>query len=207
MWKKISFLLFLCCFLFPISVFGASDTNQKPKVDMTKDGTITWDTIDTKATTGITWKTEGFTVKTYPILSNKLAGTKEYGNPIYKKPYGKFTNKEEYAKLVGVEDGKYYYTWTIPKDVVDTQIKNAGTTAASLEKNEGKLYLNGFFRTYHNGKVASKYLYDLDGIKSAEAWKNPNDFKDRFDIPVHIRHSQYQLSYSKKNITKERIQH
>src|SRR5699024_10284408 len=164
--------------------FGASDTNQKPIVTMTDKGEITWKSIDTKATTGITWKTEGFTVKKYPVLSNKLAGTKEYGNPVYKKPYGKFTNKEEYAHLDKVSNGKYYYTWTIPKDVVDTQIKNAGTTAASLEKNNGYLYLNGFFRTYHNGKVASKYLYGLDGIKSAEAWRNPNDFKDRFDIPV-----------------------
>ena len=53
-----------------------------------------------------------------------------------------------------------------------------------LEKNNGKLYLNGFFRTYHSGKVASSYIYDLDGIKNAEPWTNPNDFKDRFDIPV-----------------------
>ena len=184
LWKKISFLLFLCCFLFPISVFGASDTDRKPKVDMTPDGKITWQSIDTKATTGITWKTEGYTVKKYPVLSSKLAGTKEYGNPIYKKPYGKFVNKAEYAHLDEVSNGKYYYTWTIPKDVVDTQIKNAGTTAESLEKNDGKLYLNGFFRTYHNGKPYSKYIYDLDTIRKAEAWANPNDFKDRFDIPV-----------------------
>ena len=183
-WTKISFLLCLCCFLFPVTVFASSSTDRKPEVTMTPNGTITWKTVDTKATTGITWKTEGFTTKTYPVLSNKLAGTKEYGNPIYKKPYGKITNKEEYSHLDRIVDGEYHYTWTIPKDVVDTQIKNAGTTAASLEKNEGKLYLNGFFRTYHNGKVASKYLYDLDSIKSAEAWKNPNDFKDRFDIPV-----------------------
>lgn len=184
LYKKISFLLFLCCFFFPITVFGASDTDNKPDVTMTSDGTITWKTIDTKATTGITWKTEGFTIKKYPVLSSKLLGTKEYGNPIYKKPYGKISNKEEYSHLDKVVNGKYHYTWTIPKDVVDTQIKNAGTTAEVLEQNNGYLYLNGFFRTYHNGKVYSNYIYDLDGIKSAEAWANPNDFKDRFDIPV-----------------------
>lgn len=183
-WRKISFLLFFCCFLFPLSVFGASDTNQKPEVRMTSDGKITWKTIDTKATTGITWRTEGYTVKSYKVLTNKLVGTKEYGNPVYKKPYGKFYNKEEYAHLETIKNGKYYYTWTIPKTVVDTQIKNAGVSASTLKTEGGYLYLNGFFRTYHNGKAYSRYLYDLDGIKSAEAWANPNDFKDRFDIPV-----------------------
>ena len=189
LYKKISFLFFLCFFLFPISVLGASDTDRKPKVEMTQDGKITWETIDTKATTGITWKTEGYTVKKYLVLSSKLAGTKEYGNPIYKKPYGKFVNKKEYYELKRVIDGKYYGKWTIPKDVVDTQIKNAGTTAESLEKNNGHLYLNGFFRTYHNGQVHSNYIYDLEGIKKAESWANPNDFQDHFDIPVPY-HSQ-----------------
>ena len=94
-WTKISCLLCLCCFLFPVTVFASSSTDRKPEVTMTPNGTITWKTVDTKATTGITWKTEGFTIKTYPVLSNKLAGTKEYGNPIYKKPYGKITNKVE----------------------------------------------------------------------------------------------------------------
>lgn len=169
-WRKISFLLFFCCFLFPLSVFGASDTNQKPEVRMTSDGKITWKTIDTKATTGITWRTEGYTVKSYKVLTNKLVGTKEYGNPVYKKPYGKFYNKEEYAHLETIKNGKYYYTWTIPKTVVDTQIKNAGVSASTLKTEGGYLYLNGFFRTYHNGKAYSRYLYDLDGIKSAEAW-------------------------------------
>ena len=155
MWKNIIFFISLSFFLFPVSILGASDTDRKPKVDMTSAGTITWETIDTKATTGTTWKTEGYTVKKYPVLSSRLVGTKEYGNPTYKTPYGKIINKKEYSHLKQVVNGKYYYTWTIPKDVVDTQIKNAGTTAESLEKNNGHLYLNGFFRTYHNGQVHS----------------------------------------------------
>ena len=179
-------IFFLLAF-FPSTVLAASDTDSKPEVKMTDDGKIQWKTIDTKATTGIKWKTEGFTVKAYKVLTSALSGTKEYGNPIYKKPYGKFTNKSEYYQLDRVSNGKYYGTWTIPKTVVTKQIQNAGVNATTLKKEGGYLYLNGFFRTYHNGKVYSKYIYDLDGIKKAEAWRNPNDFKDRFDIPVEYK--------------------
>lgn len=183
-WKiSISFFLFLL-FIAPVTVFAASDTDLKPNVKMTDNGTITWKTIDTKATTGITWKTEGFTVKSYRVLTNSLLGTKEYGNPVYKKPYGKFYNKEEYYHLDSIENGKYYGTWTIPKTVVDAQIKNAGVSATTLKQQGGYLYLNAIFRTYHNGKAYSKYIYDFDGIKYAESWANPNDFRDHFDIPV-----------------------
>lgn len=181
--KKI--VLGVCLLLwFPLTVLGVNDTNQKPEVKMTNDRIITWDTYDTKATSKITWKTEGYTIKTYPVLSNDLLRTKEYGNPVYKKPYGLFYMKKEYENILGVYDGVYHIRWKIPKEVVDKQIKNAGTTAQILENNNGKLYLNSFFRTYHNGKVYSPYIYDFYGIKMAESWANPNDFGDYFDIPV-----------------------
>ncbi len=181
--KKI--VLGVCLLLwFPLTVLGAVNTNQKPEVQMTDDRVITWLAYDTKATSKITWKTEGYTIKTYPVLSNDLLRTKEFGNPVYKKPYGLFYTKKEYENIIKLKDGIYHIKWAIPQDVVDKQIKNAGTTAQILEQNNGKLYMNSFFRTYHYGKVHTPYIYDFYGIRKAETWDNPNDFRDYFDIPV-----------------------
>lgn len=176
------FLLFCACFLFPFSV-KAGDLDNKPKVTMIN-GDVVWTTEDKKATAPITWRTEGYTVKNYKVLTSKASSKGEYGAPRAKKPYGGFVNKQEYSHIVGEDSGIYTVRWTIPKDVVKAQCKNAGVSAKTLEEEGGYLYLNGFFRTYHYGKVFSNYIYDLNTITHAASWESPDDFKDHFDIPV-----------------------
>ena len=153
-------------------------TTEKPIVRM-EEGVITFITTDTKATSSIRWKTVGFTVlgKT---CNTKSDSTYSGGNPIALKPYGILDLSK--GDKNSTSDDKYVYTtFSIKKkDVVDALIK-AGLENLAVGST---VYLNGIFQVIHGDHDFGGKIYTLKEIQKAESWRNPNDFVDRFDIPV-----------------------
>ncbi len=150
----------------------AADKTDVNKADMDK-GIIKYTAYDTTATSGTTWRTEGFTVK------NEICSD---GDPT-RNPKGKFMLESGQKTSVVVGD-KTITTFTFPEDVVRTQFDAAKVNSASLKKSGGYVYLNGIFRVYKKGKPASGYKDTLYEIMNAAPWRNPGDFKDRFNIAI-----------------------
>ncbi|MEG2513210.1 MAG: DUF5704 domain-containing protein [Acetivibrio sp.] len=165
---KISMALFISLALFSK---GARAEDQN-KAEM-KEGIITYTTTDTAATTGITWGTEGFTVK------NK----KTYGEP-NGAPKGRFLLKDGEKQSKSVGNGEVKTIFTFPESTVEKQFDAAKVNAQTLEENGGNVYLNGIFQVYHGGRAWGSHRSTLNSIKTAERWRNPRDFEDRFDISL-----------------------
>ncbi len=158
--------------LFNTAQVGAAEDEEINKAIMDK-GIIKYIAYDTTATSGTTWRTEGFTVK------NEVCAD---GDPT-KNPKGKFL-LESGQKISTVIGDKTKTTFTFPEDIVRTQFDAAKVNSASLKKSGGYVYLNGIFRVYKKGKAASGYKDTLYEIMNAAPWRNPNDFKDRFNIQI-----------------------
>ncbi|WP_051650566.1 DUF5704 domain-containing protein [Lachnoclostridium phytofermentans] len=157
-------------------VYAKDNTTEKPKVDMEK-GIIKFITVDTKATTSIRWKTVGFTVRG-KTCNTKGDSTYNGGNPIASKPYGIL----HLVKGVSEPIGEYVYTtFTLKEQDVKDALIDAGLENLTVGST---VYLNGIFQVTHDGKDYGKKKYTLQEIQNAESWRNPNDFVDRFDIPV-----------------------
>lgn len=139
-------------------------------------GSITFKTSDTQATTGIKWKTVGFTITRVPCLS---ASTNNGGYPI-KYKHAMILLRDEWVTS-SQYDGIVKMTFTIPKSVVSSALVKAGMS--DLKSND-IIYLHGIFQVTHNGKNYGSKKYDLPSITNAEHWANPDDFEDRFDIKV-----------------------
>jgi len=170
--KRLRILLYVCILVF----FHAKQADAE-EVGVNKaymdNGIITYETYDTTATSGTTWKTEGFTVKNDVCTD---------GDPT-KNPKGQFMLAPEYKKEF-VYGSTTKTVFTFPEEVVRTQFDKAKINSASLEKTGGYVYLNGIFRVYKKGKAASGYKDTLYEIMHAAPWRNPNDFKDRFNIQI-----------------------
>lgn len=138
---------------------------------------LKFETTDTKATSGIRWKTVGFTVTRERCLSGEKANG---GYPV-KLKHATLWLKEEYKKEETGLGGIVNVTFTIPEKVVTDALFKAGM--GNIQDND-ILYLHGIFQVTHSGKDYGSKKYDLPTIMKAEGWANPNDFRDRFDVEV-----------------------
>lgn len=132
--------------------------------------------IDTKHTSAICWKTIGFhiTKKSYPDGIPKGAkGT------IYLNAKNKITNSSK---------GLVYTTFIWSASEMEKACAKAGVSATSLKKEKNKIYFHSIIQVYNikTGKNIGKPKHTLPAIKTAQNWKNPNDFKDHFNIPVEF---------------------
>ena len=142
-----------------------------------EDGALTFITNDTKAASGIKWKTAGFTITDKPCLGAN-------GNGGYPAKYNHAVIMIEQEDIDSTDLGngiirsKFYLPETeLSKILVDSGF---GDTV----KEGGTLYLNCIFQVTKNGIDYGPLLYDLQGITNAQPWRNPDDFYDRFDIKV-----------------------
>jgi hypothetical protein len=169
--NAITFLICLLSLLLPLNtkVIKAENTENKADIDKAT-GNFTYATTDTKATTNTTWETIGFTVRR----------EKTYGNPLIDGNYAKLMLKSNQKKEEENPDGTVTVTFYLKKSQVNEALKG---TALEGIKDKDILYLNAIIRV-KNGRNGPGPYYTLNSIKNAEAWKNPNDFNDRFDIIV-----------------------
>ncbi|WP_143066312.1 DUF5704 domain-containing protein [[Clostridium] polysaccharolyticum] len=137
---------------------------------------IYFETADTKATSGVRWKTIGFTITRERCLTGKYSNG---GYPLKLRHAVVLLNdewKKERVSDIGVE-----VTFTIPQSVVSRALIRAGMDDL---QHDDILYLHGIFQVTHNGKDYGGKKYSLPDIMSAESWANPDDFRDRFDVKV-----------------------
>ncbi|MFU0827494.1 MAG: DUF5704 domain-containing protein [Lachnoclostridium sp.] len=163
---SISFILLLV--MMPINVKAAIPATE---AIMDENGNFYFTTTDTAATTQTTWETIGFTVRRDECKD---------GNPLKDNKYATFMIKQN-QKIEVREGGEVTVTFYLTKAQVNKAL--AGTDLETIKDND-VLYLNGIFKV-HNGKNGAGPYYTLKSIQNAEAWKNPNDFKDRFNIKIH----------------------
>ncbi len=166
------FLILICLlFLSNGKTVLAVEVDEDKKARMEK-GEVIYTTIDTQATSSIRWKTEGFTVKR----------EKTNGNPT-SKPKGEFMLSSGEKKNIEI-GGKIITTFRFSEEKVRKEFDNAKVNHETLKKTGGYVYLNGIFRVYQNNVPISGYKKTLNAIKNAASWRNPDDFKDRFDIAL-----------------------
>lgn len=158
----------------------------------TENGYIKYETIDTKATTGIRWETVGFTITREKCLSGEY---KNGGCPL-KLEHAIIFLKDEW-KVELVTSNAVYVTFTIPQSVVSTAFIKAGFDEIH---NNDELYLHGIFQVTHNGVNYGTKKYDLPAITNAESWANPDDFRDRFDIKVIYKAPDEPISIQYKTV-------
>lgn len=144
----------------------------------TKDGDITFATVDTKATTGTKWSTVGFTIRR----------DKSKGNPVMDDKYVSMVMKPSYRTVVYQDDGTYLQTFNVPRKDIEAELIHSGIAEYG---DENILYLNGIFSVTRNGVVDKAYYRTLSGIKNAAEWRNENDFNDFFDIKVSFAIDKY----------------
>lgn len=142
-----------------------------------KSGMILFKTIDTAASSPITWETAGFTI----TRTKCIKGPGANGGYPDKMDHAEIILKAGWKQEKLAGGGKKEVTFTIPKDAVDKALINGGFDGI---KPDDTLYLHGVFQVLHGGKRYGTRIYGLPDIMSAERWRNPKDFQDRFDIPV-----------------------
>lgn len=172
----------------------ASESLKGNKAYMTEDGEVVYETYDTTATGGITWRTEGFTVKAVECLD---------GDPMY-KPYGTFWLTEDNKTSTDMGNGKTHTVFRFHEDMVSSVFDDARINGDALETSGGWIYLSGIFRVYQNGKPISGYKRTLNSIMNAAAWRNPDDFRDHFNIELAYKGKRepVYLTVMKKTSTK-----
>ncbi len=171
--KRIVFLaMFLLVFCRGFLVCTYADT----KVQI-KDGNLKFTTQDTKAVSGIKWKTVGFTV-----TMKKCMGSTGNGGYPAKYQHATVMLSDGSVSTKDLHNGKVQSVFTIPESKLTTALMQAGFGDVIIDG--GTVYLNGIFQVTYNGSNHGGRLDNLNAIKYAEAWRNPDDFNDRFDIAV-----------------------
>ncbi|MDD6208430.1 MAG: DUF5704 domain-containing protein [Clostridiales bacterium] len=179
--RRTAFIL-SAVFLCLCALFYAKMASAQNQADVTsEEGKIKYTTIDTKATSGIRWKTVGFTITKEKCLS----GSKANGGYPTKLKYAVIWLEQAEKKRTDLGNGSVKTEFVLSKDAVDKALVQGGFESI---RDEDVLYLHGIFQVVHNGTDYGSKIYSLPEIVKAENWRNPDDFKDRFDIKV-VYHS------------------
>ena len=166
-------------FLFMIVIFmsiGRVKIRAENQITMS-DGNLFFVTYDTKASSTIRWRTVGFTITTKKCLGKTGNG----GYPA-KYQHTKIYLKDTQRISENLSDGRIKNTFTIPESEVTKALIEGGFS--DTLRDGGTIYLNGIFRVTKNGADITGNIDNLNEIKKAQAWRNPDDFEDRFDIKV-----------------------
>lgn len=179
--KKITLFLlcFIMCFLVSYNNSQADTGYDDPADPIYKNGTITWTTVDKKAVTYPTWETVGFTLRPDKCLP--------VGNPRQDSNYATILLQDGWKTSEPIGNtGKINTTFIIPKDNVSKAVEKANVTVETLKDNSYYIYLNGIFHINFSVTRHSAKIYTLKEIMYPGSinWANPNDFRDRFDVPV-----------------------
>lgn len=156
--------------------FSKGISIKAENISLVDDGKIIFRTTDTKATSGVRWKTVGFSI----TRERCLTGIKANGGYPLRMEHAVVYLKDDW-KDERASASKVYVTFTIPQSVVSTALIKAGMGDI---KHDDVLYLHGIFQVTHNGKDYGSKKYSLPAISTAESWANPDDFRDRFDVKV-----------------------
>lgn len=162
-------MITIVLFLVINSSFTLISRAETPHV-VIDNGSLEFTTTDTTATSSTTWTTIGF------HITRKESSI---GDPT-SVPYARIM----LSKGMKFEDpqpsGITYVDFTIPEDIVSKALINAGLSGI---KDNDTIYLHAIHQVMY-GKTKGKVYYTKTGIMNAESWVNPNDFNDRFNIPV-----------------------
>lgn len=190
--KLLAFII-ISCYLFTsfdISSAAANIANVKSEA-----GKIIFKTTDTKASTGVRWKTVGFTITRDKCMS----GPEDNGGDPTKLDHATINLKPEWVE----EDPKgdeIDITFRIPKAIVSKALLNAGFGEI---RNNDIIYLHGIHQVTHDGKNYGGKKYTYSSICNAEEWANKDDFKDRFDIKVEYEGDKEPVQIEYKTSTGE----
>lgn len=157
-------------------------------------GNITWITTDKKAAPKVTsWATIGFTLRADTCKTSNSGKLKvNDGNPRKDSKYATLMLQDDWIETIPSTGVTTKTTFTIPEEAVTKAVKKAKINSLTLQLSGGHIYLNGIFQiNYRNGKDEKilrtrKDIYKLGDIMfpSDVNWSRPQDFRDRFDVPV-----------------------
>lgn len=157
-------------------------------------GQVAYKTKDKTASNDITWRTEGFTLKNTWVDRTNPDTSFEDIDPT-QKPKGSIMFEDlgkECKVSIPYPNGYTITTFTIPSDSIEAAYKNADVDTESLEANGGNIYLNGIFRVYNDGSLATTTYYKtLYKIKNAKGWEDKSDFLDHFNIEIPFEPKSY----------------
>lgn len=169
--KIYELISFICVIMLILPLVPVKKAQAEIDAKMKRDGNFEFTTTDTAATTSTTWRTIGFTVRR--DISE--------GNPLKDDQWTRFWLQDGQKKEIDNEDGTKTVTFYLTKKQVNTSLAAKGME--TIQKGD-VLYLNGIFKV-SNGTNGEGPYYTLNSIKTAESWKNPNDFNDRFDVKIY----------------------
>lgn len=175
-WVKIGFCLFAASLLLLVLQGKRIRAAAHPQMD--KEGNIIFETTDTIATSGTRWSEVGFTIRR----------DKSNGNPIKDNKYAVLHLKDSYRTKKDQGNGTYLVSFKIPKKDVSKALEKAGLNGIG---DEDVIYLNGIFSVIRNGVRDKSYYRTLSSIKGAASWRNPNDFKELFDVKMPFEPDEY----------------
>ncbi|SMG33409.1 hypothetical protein SAMN06295960_1841 [Paenibacillus aquistagni] len=148
------------------------------------DGAIKFITQNTKATTGIRYKTTGFMVYREP----RCEPLKVQCDPSLKGKLAKLPHLTQVGDDIDIGNGRVETRFMIPEIEVSTALENLQLETIS----EGDvLYLSAIFNIYINGNDTGIRYYDLQSIRNAQPWANPNEFRQYYDIEVKYQKDTY----------------
>lgn len=172
----------------------ASDYDDAAKPHYDDDGNITWTTTDKKAAPKVTsWSTIGFTLRADTCKTSQSGKPQgNDGNPRKNNKYATLMLQENWVESKPLDGSTTKTKFTIPQEAVTKAVKKAGINSLTLQLSDGYIYLNGIFQiNYRNGKSEKiirtrKGIYKLGDIMfpSDVSWARPQDFRDRFDVPI-----------------------
>lgn len=188
-------LLITLILLIPIRSNAATndyDDEASPHYD--NKGNITWTTTDKKAAPKVTsWSTIGFTLRADTCKTSQSGKPQgNDGNPRKNNKYATLMLQDDWIESKPSTGVTTKTKFTIPQEAVTKAVKKAGISSMTLQLSDGQIYLNGIFQiNYRNGKSEKvirtrKGIYKLGDIMfpSDVSWSRPQDFRDRFDVPV-----------------------
>ncbi|MEB3103302.1 DUF5704 domain-containing protein [Ferviditalea candida] len=175
--KKFVSMLLACFFL--LNFLSLVVHAEVPAVRI-KEGKIKFDVTSTAATSGIKYKTIGWTIRRDDICYNNSSGK-------HCDPTG-----EGSAPIDGLTQIDQYPDPPIPGQPLTTsfEIPEATVTQALTDngmegiKQNDQIYLYAIMIVTKNGSQIGGPYYTLDQIKRAQSWAHPDDLDDYYGIPV-----------------------
>ena len=179
--KRFSFIFVIILIfeiLYPHIMYAANHIQSNP------DGTITFDTTSTQATTGIKYRTVGFVVTLDPRCEGSQCDPRQNGS------YGIIPNLQQ----TGEDDNGTTVTtyFTVPEALVTKALVDAGILENPIIDG-GNIYLHSIFIVTGVGDDDTRY-YTLSSIKHAQSWADDSGFRQYYDIEVPYR-GQFPVDY------------
>ena len=155
--KKIAFLMlltFLLIFVEPFLGYAANNSisaGSSKTADIDTAGNLKFSVKAVGASSGTRWKTVGLYVTSDPTGRNGKESTKAKDCVFFDKLPKGCSKKDETDRT-----GIVTTTFTISKDVFNRMCDKAGVNLKTLQKNGGKVYIQGVLQGYRIGKGGSK---------------------------------------------------